>query len=153
MDTFYIFDALGRMRQEISGAGQTSGYAYDANGNNLTVTDPLAAYRAGLRRPQPAGQDHRSRQGIATAIYDAQTADPCHRSQRGATSYVFDGFGRMIQRVSPDAGTAVYRYDLNGNLTQSVDAAGATVNYATTLSTAVTAATYPALRRERRLHL
>jgi len=34
----------------------------------------------------------------------------------------------MIQRVSPDAGTAVYRYDLNGNLTQSVDAAGATVN-------------------------
>ena len=33
------FDALGRMLQDIGGAGQTTTYAYDANGNALTITD------------------------------------------------------------------------------------------------------------------
>ena len=38
----------------------------------------------------------------------------------GVTAYVYDGFGELIQRVSPDSGPAVYRYDPNGNLTQRV---------------------------------
>jgi YD repeat-containing protein len=35
------FDALGRLLHDIGGVGQTNAYAYDANGNALTVTDPL----------------------------------------------------------------------------------------------------------------
>jgi YD repeat-containing protein len=35
------FDSMGRMVQNIGGAGQTNTYTYDANGNYLTVTDPL----------------------------------------------------------------------------------------------------------------
>ena len=42
------------------------------------------------------------------------------------TTYVYDGFGDLIQTSSPDTGKTVYRYDPAGNLTQKVDAAGAT---------------------------
>jgi YD repeat-containing protein len=36
-----VFDALSRLQQNIGAAGQTTAYAYDNNGNALTVTDPL----------------------------------------------------------------------------------------------------------------
>ena len=50
----------------------------------------------------------------------------------------------MIQRVSPDSGTTVYRYDLDGNLTQRVDGAGAITNYTYDALDRVNTASYPA---------
>jgi len=44
------------------------------------------------------------------------------------TSYVYDGFGDLIELVSPDSGTTVYTYNLAGDLTQRVDAAGVVTN-------------------------
>jgi YD repeat-containing protein len=35
------FDTLGRMLRDIGGAGQTTTYAYDSNGNPTGITDPL----------------------------------------------------------------------------------------------------------------
>ena len=62
----------------------------------------------------------------------------------GVTTYVYDGFGEVIQRVSPDSGTTVYRYDPDGNVTQRVDAAGAIANYTYDALDRVVAITYPA---------
>jgi RHS repeat-associated protein len=140
------FDALGRLLQNIGGAGQTTSYAYDSNGNALTVTDPLghAAHQAydALNRliavTDPAGS-------VTATSYDARNrpisvTDP----NGGVTTYVYDGFGDMIQRVSPDSGTTVYRYDLDGDLTQSVNGAGAVANYTYDALGRVITASYPA---------
>jgi YD repeat-containing protein len=35
------FDNLGRMLTDVGGAGQTTAYSHDNNGNALTITDPL----------------------------------------------------------------------------------------------------------------
>jgi YD repeat-containing protein len=54
-----VFDALGRMLQDIGGAGQTTTYTYDNNGNALTITDPNKNLtQQGLRRPQPGKYHH-----------------------------------------------------------------------------------------------
>ena len=125
------FDALGRLLQDIGGAGQTTNYAYDPNGNALTVTDPLshATHRAfdALNRVTAVTD---AAGGLVTASYDAHDR-PVNVTDAngGVTTYVYDGFGDRIQRVSPDAGTTVYHYDLDGNQAQRVDGAGAIANY------------------------
>ena len=67
-----MFDALGRMRQDIGGAGQTTAYTYDANGNAIRVTDPLS--RVTQRAFDPLNRVVRitdpAQGGLATA-YDA----------------------------------------------------------------------------------
>jgi RHS repeat-associated protein len=140
------FDALGRLQQDTGGAGQTTSYAYDLNGNALTVTDPLshATHRAfdALNRPfaitDAAG-------GVTRTSYDAHdrpisVTDP----NGGVTTFVYDGFGDVIQSVSPDSGTTVYRYDLDGHLAQRVDGAGATTNYTYDALDRVKTVSYPA---------
>ena len=139
------FDALGRLLQDIGGVGQTTAYAYDANGNTLTITDPLnrVTQRAFdplnrlIRTIDPSG-------GITKAIYDPHdrpltVIDP----NNSTTTYVYDGFGDLIQLLSPDTGKTVYRYDPAGNLTQKVDATGATTNYAYDALDRVVSKTYP----------
>ena len=67
------FDALGRILQSIGGVGQTTTFAYDANGNRTSVSDPLGrvthqAFDALNRRTQitdPAS-------GVTAIAYDAQ---------------------------------------------------------------------------------
>ena len=118
------YDTLGRLLQDIGGAGQTTTYAYDSNGNRLTVTDPLnhATHRAfdALNRvtdiTDPAG-------GLTTWSYDAHDRPLSVTAPNGAvTTYVYDGFGGMIQRVSPDSGTTVYHYDFDAITNYTYDA-------------------------------
>jgi RHS repeat-associated protein len=126
-----IFDALGRMLDDIRGVGQTTAYNYDANGNPLTVTDPLA--RVTQKAFDPLNRLIRiidAAGGITKIVYDPHNrpvtvVDP----NSGSTTFVYDGFGDVIQRISPDTGKTVYHYDLAGNLTQKVDATGATTNF------------------------
>jgi YD repeat-containing protein len=139
------FDALGRMRQDIGGVGQTTTYAYDANGNRSNITDPLGrvttqAHDALNRRVQltdPAG-------GVTALAYDAQdhlvkVTDP----NSHATSYVYDGFGDTIGTVSPESGNTVFYYDAAGNLVQRLDAAGVVTNYAYDALNRLTSRSYP----------
>jgi len=126
-----MFDALGRITQDIGGEGQTTKFTYDPNSNTLHITDPLShqtqqAYDA-LNRlstvtdPTPGG--------TTTTTYDAHDRPLSVEAQNGATTdYVYDGFGDMIQQASPDSGTSVYYYDPDSDLTQKIDATGATTN-------------------------
>ena len=73
------------------------------------------------------------------------TAPPASRTRTATTTtYVYDGFGDVIQHVSPDTGTTVYRYDLAGNLAQKTDAeAQSRTNTYDALDRVITT-TYPA---------
>ena len=71
------------------------------------------------------------------------------RSRRPAaysniTSYVYNGFGDVIQETSPDRGTRVYPYDTDGNLTQKVDALSITANHTYDALDRMLTTSYPA---------
>ena len=108
-----VFDALGRVLNDIGGVGQTTAYAYDTNGNPLTVTDPLSRVtQQAFDALNRLNEIINAAKGVTTASYDAHNrltslSDP----NSNATSYIRDGFGDIIQQTSPDSGVAVYLYD------------------------------------------
>ncbi len=140
------FDDLGRVVQDIGGVGQTTAYAYDPDGNALTVTDPLGrvtrrtfdALNRLSRVTDPNG-------GVTTTTYDAHDRVLTVTDPNGnTTTYVYDGFGDLIQQTSPDSDVTVYRFDVDGNLTQKVDAAGNTTNNTYDALDRILTTTYPA---------
>lgn len=128
------FDALGRKLTDVGASGQTTTNSYDANGNALTILDPLShqttqAFDA-LNRLSTVTGANTPAPGVTTFAYDAHDRTASVTDANGhATSYVYDGFGDVIQQASPDSGTTVYHYDPDSNLTQKVDALGVTTNY------------------------
>lgn len=141
-----VFDALGRIQQGSGASGQITAYTYDANGNPLTVTDPLNHSRSqtydALNRVITVTN---AAKGIAKVTYDAYNRPLSVTDPNGSvTTYIYDGFGDVIERISPDSGTTIYQYDLDGNLAQRVDGAGATTNYSYDALDRVSGITYPA---------
>ena len=68
--------------------------------------------------------------GVSTVTYDAHDRPVTIKDKNGnVTSYVYDGFGDLIEQVSPDSGTTVYHYDADGNRTSKTDAAGVVTNW------------------------
>jgi RHS repeat-associated protein len=142
-----MFDALGRMIMDVRGAGQTSHFSYDANGALLTTIDPLS---------------HVSSQTIDAVGRVSQTVDPAGTATSftydshdrvtkvvgppnlAATIYKYDGFGRLIQRTSPDTGVTNFNYDLADNLVQSTDASGVVTDYSYDALNRPLSVTYPA---------
>ena len=141
-----VFDALGRVLQDIGGVGQTTSYTYDPNGNALTITDPdnnltQQSFDA-LNRLSTV--TYPSPGGIATMTYDQHdhvltVTDP----NSNVTSYIYDGFGDAIQQASPDTVTTVYIYDADSNLTQKTDVTGAITNNTYDALERVLTTTYP----------
>jgi RHS repeat-associated protein len=126
-----MFDALGRITQDIGGEDQITKFTYDPNGNTLHITDPLSHLTqqtydalnrlATVTDPTPGG--------TTTTTYDPHDRPLTVQAPNGATTnYVYDGFGDIIQQASPDSGTTVYYYNPDSDLTQKVDATGATTN-------------------------
>jgi RHS repeat-associated protein len=143
-----VFDALGRMLEDVGGASQARAYTYDNNGNPLTIADPLGhitqqAFDALNRLQQvtqapPVG-------GTIVTTHDAHDRPLTVKDPNGnVTSYVYDGFGDLIQQTSPDSGTTVYNYDADGNLTQKKDGAHAVTTYTYDALDRVRTRTYPA---------
>lgn len=46
-----------------------------------------------------------------------------------ATEYVYNGYGDLIQVISPDTGTTYYDYDAAGNRIRQTDAKGQVTEY------------------------
>jgi RHS repeat-associated protein len=140
------FDALGHLLVDKQGAGQTITKTYDPNGNVQTVTDDLShtttnTYDA-LNRLS-ASTDANS--GVTTPAYDAHdrlvSVTDANDNQ---TSYVRDGFGDVIQQVSPDSGTTVFQYDGDANLTKKTDALSIVTNQTFDALDRVLTTAYPA---------
>ncbi len=147
-----IFDALGRTLEDIGGAGQTTVYGYDDNGNAVTVTDPRThvtqrafdAFNriAQVTQPAPVG-------GTIVTSYDAHDRPLSVTDPNGSiTTYIYDGFGDLIEQVSPDSGTTVYHYDADGNLVLKKDGAKAVTAYKYDALDRLVAREYPADKAE-----
>ena len=97
------FDALGRLLLDTGGAGQKTTFGYDANGNALTLTDPLS--RAIQQTFDPLNRRvsmTNPAKGVAATSYDAHDrpigfTDP----NGGVTTYVYDGFGDSDPACQP----------------------------------------------------
>jgi RHS repeat-associated protein len=142
----WVFDELGRLLRHLGAASQQTEYAYDLNGNTVSVTDPLSrvtqnafdALNRLIRVTDPL-------LGDTDYGFDAQdnldsVTDPVGLT----TSYVTDGFGRRIQTASPDTGTTVYDYDPAGNVVSMTDARGVVTDFTYDALNRVLTRTYPA---------
>jgi YD repeat-containing protein len=133
-----VYNSLNRLFQELGAQNQNTEYAYDDQGNVVSVKDPLNhvtanQYDALNRLAQVTDPNL----GVTRYAYNGldaltQVTDP--RSL--VTGYTVDGLGNLTQQASPDTGTTVNAYDAAGNLLTQTDAKGQ-----------VTAYTYDALNR------
>ena len=96
---------------EVTRAGATTHYAYDAAGRLTSVTDPLGAESA---------------MAYDTAGNLTSTSDALGRS----ASFTYDAAGRVLTATDPAGETASFAYDLDGNRTSATDQLG----HATTFS-------------------
>jgi RHS repeat-associated protein len=130
--TTYVYDGLGRVYQVKGSNNQVLTYAYDGNGNTLSVTDVLGhktryTYDA-LNR---AASVTDAMNGVTAFAYDkgdnvVKVTDP-----RGLiTSYSYDGLGDLWKQVSPDTGTTTLTYDTYGRLVSRTRADGVVASYA-----------------------
>ena len=126
------FDDLGRLLKSLGAyVGEETDYAYDANGNTVSVTDPLSnvtgsAFDA-LNRLVTITD---ALLNDASYTYDAAGNRETATDQRGlVTSYVHNGFGQAIQQSSPDTGVTVFEYDTAGRRTRRTDARGVVTDW------------------------
>ena len=133
-----VFDELGRLLQRIGAGSQVFAYGYDAEGNQVSITDPLSGMTAqAFDALDRLVQQTDPLSGLTGYAYDAQDNLISVTDPRGlATTYTYNGFGEVIQLESPDTGTTVFTLDAAGNVVSQSDARGV-----------VTAFTYDALNR------
>jgi RHS repeat-associated protein len=125
------FDSLGRILSETLGPSRVTRWAYDANGNVTTVTDPVGSPTTQAFDPLDRVMAVVAPDGGTTQLaYDqkdglTQNTDP----KSVTTQFVRNGFGEVIQETSPDRGTSITWYDAAGNITRSQDGRGQIIDY------------------------
>jgi RHS repeat-associated protein len=125
------FDSLNRMLTETLGAGRTTTWAYDKEGNPELVTSARnnATQMAfdGLNRLISTTHPDGGGEGLGYTPLDDVASNTDAISV--TTSFIRNGFGEMIQEVSPDRGTSVYYYDAAGQVSASIDGRGQRIDY------------------------
>jgi len=128
-----VYDALNRLSKDIGALGsEVTQYAYDNQGNVVSVTDPLThvtgnqydALNHLVQVTDPnLGQTKYAYNGIdqLTSVTDPRTL---------TTSYNYDGLSNLNSQQSPDTGTTANTFDEAGNLRTQTDAKGQTTTYA-----------------------
>ena len=90
--------------------GRTTNFAYDTNGNLMTITDPL-------------GQ-------MVAMTYNSHGQVLTRTDQRGkTTTYAYDSFGRVITVTDPLSRTTTTTYDNAGNVATVTDPLGHATSY------------------------
>jgi len=125
------YDELGRLIQKQGMHGQSLTYAYDLNGNVVSVTDALShatryQYDALNRLTQLTDPNG----GIAKYTYDLgdhviTVTDP----RALVTTYAYDGLGQLWNQSSPDTGTMTFAYDIYGRRASLTRADGVQTTY------------------------
>ncbi|MBN7836300.1 putative Ig domain-containing protein [Stenotrophomonas maltophilia] len=123
LTTTYGYDAAGRQLSVVDSRGVETRSRYDANGQLVeTLVDPNGLALKTSYTWNAAGQQLSVTVGVGTA-------------QQVTTTYAYDALGRRSsQTVDPGTGrlnlTTQYRYDANGNVVASIDAAGRMTRFA-----------------------
>jgi RHS repeat-associated protein len=124
--TARVIDSLNRMVAIQDAQGHSTALAYDANGEQVSVTDPLQQTTRqsldGLRR------------NVATTFADNNSASQAWNQlgqltevtdPKGVKSrYQTNAFGDVVSETSPDIGTIGYERDANGDVIKATDAKG-----------------------------
>lgn len=118
-------DGTGTVAQEFRADGGTTVYQYDVFGNQRVKIDALDVYSinaASARRTDYS--------------YDAggnliKIERPAVNGQRAVDTYTYDEFGRRLSHTNSVTGTDTVDYDLEGNVSRIVSAAGRTTAYTT----------------------
>ncbi|HKW36901.1 MAG TPA: hypothetical protein VJO54_03745 [Burkholderiales bacterium] len=127
-----VYNALNQLAQDIGAQSQTTQYAYDNQGNIVSVTDPLMhstgnQYDALNRLVQVTDPGN----GITRYTYNGidrlvAVSDPRNLT----TSYAYDGLANLNTQTSPDTGLTQNTYDAAGNLLSQHDAKNQLTSYA-----------------------
>ena len=138
------FGILRSLYHDVGAVNQTTVFAYDANGNLKTETDPLNRVNTNsydalnrlISNTNPAS-------GITQLGYDdldqlTKVTDP----RTLITQYTKDGLGNMSLQASPDTGSTGLTYDAAGNVLTRTDAAGNLGTFIYDALNRVTSATY-----------
>jgi YD repeat-containing protein len=141
-----VYDNINRLFREIGAASQATEYSYDAQGNVLTVKDPLERttalqYDALNRLKQVTSPAPIS--AVAQYAYDGldqlvSVTDP--RSL--VTTYTVNGLGNRAGLASPDTGATASTFDAAGNVLTQTDAKSQVTTYAYDALNRVTSATF-----------
>lgn len=124
-----VYNQLGQLQKELDSRGNAKKFSYDVSGSADLSTDALGRVMDHdydplgrlVKTTQAAGSSPSS----STFEYDAQDNILAVTDPRGLTTrYLYNGFGDLIQLVSPDTGVATYQYDSAGNRVGVVDARG-----------------------------
>ena len=144
------YNSLNQLVTTVGGAGQTTTFTPDQNGNTTSIKDPLT---------NVTGQTFDALNRLATVV-DPESGnttynyDPLDRVQdvtdpKGLdTHYSYDAFGDVVSQQSPDTGTTGYTYDLDGNRLTKTDARGITATYSYDALNRLTGIVYPDASRD-----
>jgi len=128
------YNTLNRLIETIGGENQSITFAYDANGNQTTITvDPT-----GLNQQTTQAFDALNRlstttdanNDITTFSYDARDNLTSVTDAEGlTTSYSYDAFDNLRRQQSPDTGITTFTYDTADNRKTQTDAQGITSSF------------------------
>ncbi|NJM47105.1 MAG: hypothetical protein HC860_13860 [Alkalinema sp. RU_4_3] len=146
----YRYDGAGRLTQETNGNGTYTTYAYDNAGQLLKITNFKADSSVNSFSEytyDALGRQWTARSGDGTWTYSYDATGQLTRSVFASTNasianqdlqYVYDAVGNRIRTIEngvtkdyttnslnqyTQVGSAIYSYDLDGNLTEVVDGA------------------------------
>ena len=142
-----VYSSLNRLTQEIGASGQTTTYAYDNQGNVISIDGPLAgtgdtttnSYDA-LNRLTRMTDPNAGQVNYGYNALDQMTSvsDPRNLT----TSYAYDALNNLNQLTSPDTGATQNTYDNAGNLLAQTDAKGQVTSYTYDALNRVTSISY-----------
>ncbi len=143
-----VYNQLGQLQTAKDAYNHATGFTYDANGNNQTVTDALS--RVTDNDYDPLNRLARTLQdvgGIAAETkfeYDARDNLTKVTDPKGLdTTYQYNGLGDLTQLTSPDTGVTTYTYDSAGNRQTQTDARGIVSTYSYDALNRLTGIAYP----------
>ncbi|WP_300578183.1 RHS repeat-associated core domain-containing protein [Phenylobacterium sp.] len=138
------YDELGRLIAVTGAGSQSTAFGYDKVGNVTSITDARGklfsqTYDA-LNRVSTQTDPNGAVVELAYTPTDVLTQ--LEDARDNETSRIVDGFGLVIQELSPDRGTSTYWYDAASNLTRMINGDGQEALFAYDDASRLTAVTY-----------
>jgi RHS repeat-associated protein len=126
----WAYDENLRVLSQTDGLGRTTGYAYDSDGNPLTVTGPAGTttYTYDSRGQVLTAADSAGR--LVTNTYDAAgnmltTKDALNH----VTAFAYDACGKLLTVTDPRSKVTTFVYNAQGELASRTDAAGGVTSF------------------------